>query len=195
MWQRFRGEVTLILWLSGPTGSGKTSLTNLLSNLGFGVVREEVSVELFKLFIADPWKHCESLQEALMRARHRQFQLLPSNERVVFDRSLDEDISVFCRLHHSLGYLDASSLSRLDALAEKLKADLPLPDLIIYLSVDEAILQRRIEASGHPRIIIDALEQQVLLYNEWVSGRSEAVLKVNNEQYRPEMLNAILQGM
>ena len=114
-------------------------------------------MRLFEAFAANPSRHCEAVQEALMRARHDQYQLRSDKLKVVFDRSVDEDISVFCRIHRASGYLDALSFSRLEALAAELEAELPSPDLIIYLSANETVLRQRMDVVGHPKLIVDSL--------------------------------------
>jgi deoxyadenosine/deoxycytidine kinase len=151
-------------------------------------------MRLFEAFAANPSRYCEAVQEALMRARHDQYQLRSDKLKVVFDRSVDEDISVFCRIHRASGYLDASSFSRLEALAAELEADLPSPDLIIYLSANETVLRQRMDVVGHPKLIVDSLAEQVRLYDEWISCRSESVVKIDNSNCPPAMLDAIVKG-
>ncbi len=129
-----------------------------------------------------------------MRARYAQWQRLPGERRVVFDRSVDEDIFVFCQMHHALGYLDANALSRLERLAGDLKAALPSPDLIVYLSVKEEELRRRMAIVGHPKHIVDSLDVQLSLYNQWISGRTESVVRVDNSQCRIETLVGAFGG-
>lgn len=184
----------MIIWLSGPTGSGKTSLVSILSQVGYGIVQEDAPMGLFEAFAVDPSRHCEAVQEALMRSRHQQYQLQSDKLNVVFDRSVNEDISVFCRLHRASGYLDAPAFSRLEGLAAELEADLPSPDLIIFLSANETVLRQRIGVVGHPKLIVDSLTEQVRLYDEWISCRSESVVKIDNSKCPPAMLDAILKG-
>lgn len=188
------GGFTLIIWLSGPTGSGKTSLVSAFSQLGYSVVQEDVPTRLFEAFAADPLTHCEAVQEALMRSRRDQYQLLSDKLKVVFDRSVNEDLSVFCRIHLASGYLNALSFSRLEALAAELEAELPSPDLIIYLTASESVLQQRMDVVGHPKPIVDSLAEQIRLYDEWISCRSEGVVKIDNSNCPPAVLDAILKG-
>lgn len=179
----------MIIWLSGPTGSGKTSLAAYLSELGYSAVREEAPRQLFENFASDPARHCAPLQEAIMRARHTQFSLLKDTRKVVFDRSIDEDFAVFCRMHHASGNLAPNSFSRLEDLAMELKNSMPPPDLIIYLSAKTGELVRRLTALGHPKPILDNLDEQLRLYDEWISERPENVIKVDNSKCAPETLN------
>src|SRR5688572_2757689 len=105
-------DSTMNVWLSGPTASGKTTLAKMLSELGFSVVQENLPAEAFRAFARDPASHCRELQEAIVRSRHSQWSQVVA-PRVAFDRSIDEDIHVFCEMHHRLGYLTLDELNRL----------------------------------------------------------------------------------
>ena len=76
----------------------------------------------------------------------------------------------------------------------ELEADLPSPDLIIFLSANKKVLRQRMKAVGHPKLIVDGLTEQVRLYDEWISCRSESVVKIDNSKCPPAMLDAILKG-
>jgi len=186
---------TLIIWLSGATGSGKTSTSAILAQVGCSVVREEVPPKLFQAFLSDPTKYCEELQETLMRSRYSQFQLVRDERYVIFDRSVEEDLEVFCRMHHETGYLRDDAMARLETLAAELKADLPTPDLIIYLKVNEVLLSQRMAEIGHPKLIVDSLSAQLKLYSKWVSCLKGNVLVVDNANCRPQALKTVLAGL
>ena len=96
----------MIIWISGPTGGGKTSLAHVFRKLGYGLVEGRISEASLSAFVADPFRHCSSLQEEIIRLRFDAWQKLPDTSRVVFDRSLDEDANVFCRMHHESEFLE-----------------------------------------------------------------------------------------
>jgi deoxyadenosine/deoxycytidine kinase len=98
----------------------------------------------------------------------------------VFDRSVDEDIAIFCRMHHERGLLDYSAYARLRFLAENIITDLPKPDLVIYLSPRLDVLTTRVIAVGHPRLIVDNLQRQVALYEEWFRRLDGAAVRIDN---------------
>jgi RNase adaptor protein for sRNA GlmZ degradation len=58
-----------MIWLSGPTGAGKTSVARLLRKVGYSIVEEKIPEKLFKRFAAEPTTNCEPLQRKLMQAR------------------------------------------------------------------------------------------------------------------------------
>ena len=129
-----------------------------------------------------------------MRARHSQFLASSSKRKIVFDRSVSEDFAVFCQMHRQSGRLDAAATVRLGTLAAALEADLPTPDLIIYFSVEEAVLRRRISIVGHPNLIVESLSTQLCLYDEWIASRSESVLLIDNSRCRSGLLGELLFG-
>src|SRR5882762_5789455 len=93
------------IWISGPTGAGKTSLTGIAKKCGFGVVNEQLPRAKFEAFVIDPTRYCSELQREIMHSRFNAWQALPDRSKVVFDRSIDEDINVFCRMHYESGFL------------------------------------------------------------------------------------------
>lgn len=170
----------MIVWISGPTGSGKSTLAGLMGGAGYRVIREELPRDLFDSFRRDPARHCASLQEAIILSRAAQWRRAAGRKNLVFDRSVDEDIDIFCRMHHERGLLDHGAYARLRFLAESIIAELPKPGLIIYLSPRLDVLTTRVLADGHPDLITDNLQRQVALYEEWFCGRSEAAIRIDN---------------
>lgn len=184
----------MIIWISGPTGSGKSTLAGNLGGLGYDIVREELPPDLFRAFRADPAKHCASLQEAIMLSRLAQWKRVAGRANVAFDRSVDEDINVFCRMHHERGLLNFAAYARLRSFAEGLIAELPRPDLIAFLSPPIDVLRARMQSIGHPEMIIDGLARQVALYEEWVGGRQESIIRIDNSACSTGALESFFAG-
>jgi deoxyadenosine/deoxycytidine kinase len=170
----------MIVWISGPTGSGKSTLARLVGRLGYKLIREDLPPDLFRAFREDPARHCASLQEAIMLSRLAQWKRAANEKKIAFDRSVDEDIDVFCRMHHERGLLDYAAHARLRVLAEEVIAEIPKPDLIAFLSPPVAVLKARMQRDGHPDTIIESLERQVAIYEEWIGKRREAVIRIDN---------------
>jgi deoxyadenosine/deoxycytidine kinase len=173
-------DCLLIIWISGPTGSGKSTLAGLMGGTGYRVIREELPRDLFQAFRRDPERHCASLQEAIILSRATQWRIAAGRKNVVFDRSVDEDIDIFCRMHHERGFLDYSAYARLRFLAENIIAELPKPDLIIYLSPRLDVLTTRVLDAGHPQFIADNLQRQVALYEEWFRRQNGSAIRIDN---------------
>ena len=59
---------------------------------------------------------------------------------IVFDRSIDEDIEVFCNMHKRAGLLTPHQFDALAQLGATLQAQIPAPDLIVYVTADYEVL-------------------------------------------------------
>ncbi|MGC9948104.1 MAG: deoxynucleoside kinase [Bryobacteraceae bacterium] len=108
----------------------------------------------FKHLHAIPAKGFEPLQRYLMHARADAWKRTMGSPSVVFDRSIDEDIEVFCNMHKRAGLLTPHRFDVLAQLAATLQAQIPAPDLIVYVTADYEGLLRRIRSATAPPAII-----------------------------------------
>lgn len=182
----------MIIWLSGPTGGGKTSIAQLLREYGFSIVEEALPTDLFQSFAVDPIANCEALQRRLMTARLEGWRAVASNTRVAFDRSIDEDVEVFCRMHRGAGYLTQLQFDALGRFADELQQQIPNPDLIAFITADAGTLRYRLRAGGAPQPIVENLETQVLLYSQWLQNRPEQVLRLDTTKLAARTIDQLL---
>ncbi len=182
----------MIIWLSGPTGAGKSTLASALESRGWAVVREVIDPKAFAEFTNDPVANCEAFQESVMRSRASQWEMVRRTEDVLFDRSIEEDFHVFCRMHASNGLLSETALSKLAAVSTELSARVPQPDLILYLDPGAQVLEGRV-ALAHPAVITESLELQLSLYESWIKGRKGDVLRLNNANCTPSTMASFLE--
>jgi hypothetical protein len=117
-----------------------------------------------------------------MRSRFDGWQRVSGSPRVFFDRSIDEDARVFCRMHRELNLLNSLQFERLQELARELQQRMPAPDLIIFLSPNAHILEQRVTRASHPPLIVSNLNRQVCLYTDWLATRTEDILKLDNSE-------------
>ena len=169
----------MMIWLSGPTGAGKTSLARSLRASGYSIVAEDVPEELFRAFISEPAVHCEPLQRHIMQARYDGWRKVSDLPRIAFDRSIDEDIEVFCKMHRRAGLLTAEQFDRLAQYGKNLQAQIPEPDLTIFVTSDQNVLRRRMQNLAGPALIVDNLKEQISLYAEWLQNRSGEILELD----------------
>ena len=183
----------MIIWISGPTGAGKTTLARLLHASGYSIVEENVPEKLFKAFISDPNAYCASLQHEIMQARFDGWQRVSSASRVAFDRSIDEDIEVFCQMHWQHGRLSRDQLEALADFGRSLQKQMPEPDLILFITSDQEVLLRRIEDLTRPRLILDSLRDQISLYAEWIQNRRGEIAEIDTSRLSEETLTQFLK--
>ena len=185
----------MLIWISGPTGSGKTSLSELFRKCGYSVVIEKLPETQFAAFQADPARHCAALQEQIIRSRFESWKRLINSPRIVFDRSIDEDINVFCKMHFELGLVTESEFSELKGIANTLQRSIPEPDLILFMHPSAAVLSSRVTASSHPDVIVKALDRQLSLYSEWLQNKTAEVLILDNSKCELSTFQRIFSGV
>jgi deoxyadenosine/deoxycytidine kinase len=100
----------------------------------------------------------------------------------LFDRSIDEDAYVFCRMHHERGLLDDHQYTSLQNIAYALQNAMPGPDLVLFVNPGRRILAKRVTLASHPEPIVESLGRQVSLYAEWLRTRREDVLGLDNSR-------------
>jgi deoxyadenosine/deoxycytidine kinase len=183
----------MLIWISGPTGAGKTSLCQIFRTCGYGTVEEKVPQSTFADFKLDPIRHCAALQEQIMRSRFEAWQKLADSSRVVFDRSIDEDIHVFCRMHFELGYLTDNEFRTLKDVASQLQRAIPNPDLIVFMRPPESVLSSRVAGDGYPLPIVDNLNRQISLYGRWLETRAEEIISLDNSKCRLETIQRVFR--
>jgi deoxyadenosine/deoxycytidine kinase len=185
----------MLIWISGPTGSGKTSLSELFRKCGYDVVIEKLPETQFADFQADPAQHCAALQEQIMRSRFESWKRLIDSPRIVFDRSIDEDVNVFCQMHFELGLLTEREFSELKGIAGALQGSIPGPDLILFMRPSRAVLSSRVTASAHPEVIVKALDRQLSLYSDWLRNKTAEVLILDNSKCKLATFQKVFSGV
>jgi deoxyguanosine kinase len=185
----------MIVWLSGPTGAGKTSIARLFDAAGHSIVREYAPENLFRAFACHPVTGCEPLQRFLMQARAKAWTDVREAPNVILDRSIDEDINVFCEMHKGNGLLTEQQFGSLTQLGTTLQKGIPAPDLIVFVSAEYDVLLRRMQSAEAPPVIIQTLRTQILLYAEWLRTRTEEVLRIDTTCLTNRTLSKLISGI
>src|SRR5262245_5542492 len=133
----------MIVWVSGPTGAGKSTIARGLERIGHALVPESVPSDLVAAFSRSPTQYGEPLQRAIMLSRRDSWHLVRRERSIVFDRSVSEDVEVFCRLHYLSGRITEEQLLSLQRFAESIQTAMPEPDLILYVAASPAVLRAR----------------------------------------------------
>lgn len=137
-----------IIWIEGIIGSGKTTLTRLISRkLNYRAIYEPVNLELLEMFYKDQDRWAFAMQIDLL---HRRFALQKlgsfesiTGKGVVMDRGLPGD-RVFAKMLHTAGKIHAIEWAIYERAYTVMSNSLIPPSLIIYMDVKPEIAQGRI---------------------------------------------------
>jgi deoxyadenosine/deoxycytidine kinase len=165
--------------VSGPTGAGKSTFGNALETHGFFLIREEVDQELYNKFTNQPSRYCFELQWQIMSSRREKYQRQSVRRKMVIDRSIDEDLEVFCRLFLELGFLSHTQFYALKQEFGSQTWDIA-PDLVLFLFATPEVLSARLKQDGRDSLISDSLELQLALYEDWVASCRHHLVWIDN---------------
>lgn len=165
-----------LILIAGNIGAGKTSLTERLgARLGWRTAFESVADNPY---LADFYRDMRSwsFQLQIFFLGHRAQQYLDmarSPDSVILDRSIFEDAHIFARALHHLGNLDERDYLSYRRVFELIVANLPPPNLLIYLKAPASVLLERIRRRG--RSIEGGITEEYLalldtFYTDWIAS-------------------------
>ncbi|MEW6509664.1 MAG: deoxynucleoside kinase [Bacteroidota bacterium] len=162
------------LAVAGNIGSGKSSLTNLLSK-HFGWTPYFESVEdnpYLSDFYADMKRWSFNLQVYFLSNRFRSHKTISEGpSSVILDRVIYEDAEIFARNLYEIGNMEERDYENYVALYEVMTEYLRPPDLLIYLRANVDTLLRQISLRGRDfeqSIRREYLEQLNRHYEAWI---------------------------
>ena len=179
-----------LIVLAGNIGSGKTSLTQLLSqHYCWQASFESVDNNPYLAdFYADMRTWAFHLQMYFLGNRAQEVEtLLSSDQSAIMDRSIYEDAHIFVRALHDLNNLSDRDYQAYFKLYELVLRQLPKPSLLIRLVAPVETLVERIQQRA--RSIEDTIDPDYLrlldsYYHQWSMEYAESpVLTINSQLY------------
>jgi deoxyadenosine/deoxycytidine kinase len=164
-----------IILVAGNIGSGKTSLTERLADrLGWRSAFESVGDNPYLPdFYADMRSWSFHLQVFFLGHRAQQYlDLAAAAQSAILDRSIYEDAYIFARALHHLGNLSERDYFSYRRVFDLVVANLPPPDLLIYLRAPVPVLIARIQRRGRAiesGISADYLGLLDSFYKDWMA--------------------------
>jgi deoxyadenosine/deoxycytidine kinase len=202
--RRHGPERKLFVAVAGNIGSGKSSLTRLLSQ-EFGWKPYYESVEdnpYLHDFYADMKRWSFNLQVYFLSNRFRSHKAISEGPTsVVLDRIIYEDAEIFARNLFEIGNMHERDYKNYVALYEVMTEYLRAPDLLIYLRASVDTLLKQIGLRGRDfeqSIRREYLEQLNVHYEAWIKRyKPGPLLVVESDRLdfvnRPEDLAAVVR--
>lgn len=164
----------IFLAVAGNIGSGKSSLTNMLSK-HFGWMPYFESVEdnpYLSDFYGDMKRWSFNLQVYFLSNRFRSHKSITEGPgSVILDRAIYEDAEIFARNLYEIGNMEQRDYENYVSLYQVMTEYLRAPDLLIYLRANTATLVRQITLRGRDfeqSITREYLEQLNNHYESWI---------------------------
>jgi deoxyadenosine/deoxycytidine kinase len=170
--------------IAGNIGSGKTTLTALLSkHYSWEAHYEDVDTNPYlNNFYEDMQRWSFNLQVYFLNSRFRQVvEIRKSGKTVIQDRTIYEDAYIFAPNLHSMGLMSSRDFSNYSSLFELMSSFIKPPDLLIYLKASVPTLVSQIQKRGRDyenAIRLDYLKRLNEAYEEWIKGYKHGKLLI-----------------
>lgn len=162
--------------IAGNIGSGKTTLTRLLSkNFKWEAHFEDVDTNPYlNSFYEDMQRWSFNLQIYFLNSRFRQIlQIREGTKTVVQDRTIYEDAYIFAPNLHYMNLMTTRDFENYISLFELMSSLVQPPDLLIYLRASVPTLVSQIQKRGRDyeeAIRLDYLKRLNERYESWVQN-------------------------
>lgn len=169
-------ERNLHIGIAGNIGSGKTSLTTLLSkHYKWEAYYESVDNNPYlDDFYQDMQRWSFNLQIYFLNSRFRQvLEIRNSGKTIVQDRTIYEDAHIFAPNLHDMGLMDTRDYQNYVSLFNLMTSLIKPPDLLIYLKSSVSTLVKQIQKRGRDyetKISIDYLKNLNERYDKWIEN-------------------------
>lgn len=170
--------------VAGNIGSGKTTLTNMLSNhYGWRPHFEAVDDNPYLAdFYNDMQRWSFNLQIYFLNTRFKDVvEILKSEETVIQDRTIYEDACIFAKNLHKMGLMSTRDFENYNSLFSLMLSLVKPPDLLIYLRSSVPNLVNHIQKRGREYeagIRLDYLQGLNTLYEKWIENYKDGKLLI-----------------
>ena len=161
--------------IAGNIGSGKTSLTEILSKR-FGITAhyEDIDNPYIGDFYKDMNRWSFNLQVYFLGSRIKQSrEALSLSGDLIQDRTIYEDAYIFADNLHEMGLMSSRDFNTYMKIFDLSANLIPTPDLLIYLRGGVPTLVSQILKRGRSyemNIDLDYLERLNNRYNDWIDN-------------------------
>lgn len=192
--------------IAGNIGSGKTTLTRLLSeHFKWDAHYEDIEQNPYlNDFYNDMQRWSFNLQIYYLTNRFTQItEIKQSNRNVIQDRTIYEDAYIFAPNLHAMGLMTTRDFENYFSLFNLIESFIAPPDLLIYLRASVPKLVEHIQARGRDyeeSIRLDYLKRLNERYEAWISTYDRGkmlIVDVDNNAFHssPEDLGTIVNAI
>jgi len=188
--------------IAGNIGSGKTTLTRLLSkHFNWKPNYEDVENNPYlHSFYEDMQRWSFNLQVYFLNSRFRQVvEIRQGSKNVIQDRTIYEDAYIFAPNLHSMNLMSTRDFQNYISLFELMSSFIQAPDLLIYLRATVPTLVSQIQNRGRDyeeSIRLDYLKLLNERYENWINGYKSGkllIIDVDNMDFtKPEDLSIVI---
>ncbi len=170
--------------VAGNIGSGKTTLTRLLSRHYDWEPHYEVLDDnpYIRDFYEDMHRWSFNLQIYFLNSRFNAIQRMRQMSRsVIQDRTIYEDAYIFAPNLHAMGLMSTRDFDTYQSLFASVKSMLQPPDILVYLRAGIPALVNQIQKRGRDyedSIRLDYLKRLNERYEAWISTYREGKLLI-----------------
>jgi deoxyadenosine/deoxycytidine kinase len=189
--------------VAGNIGSGKTTLTKLLSkHYKWKPHYEDVENNPYlNSFYEDMQRWSFNLQVYFLNSRFRQvIDIHKSGKNVIQDRTIYEDAYIFAPNLHSMNLMSTRDFENYISLFELMSSFIKAPDLLIYLRANIPTLVEQIQSRGREyeeSIRLDYLKLLNNRYENWITKYTLGkllIIDVDNLDFKkPEDLSIVIE--
>uniref|UniRef100_A0A7V3RFL7 Deoxynucleoside kinase n=1 Tax=Mesoaciditoga lauensis TaxID=1495039 RepID=A0A7V3RFL7_9BACT len=175
----------MIIGVCGNIGAGKSTIIEILEKeAGYVPVYETVEENPY---LADFYKDMKKWAfHSQLFFLIKRFDFLkrvdPLGGFILEDRTIDEDVEIFARNLHEMGYISDKDWNTYIELFKTFSDHLPKPSGLIYLNASLETLKEHVKRRGRTfenKISDDYLERLNALYSRWISNTTTPVLKID----------------
>lgn len=189
--------------IAGNIGSGKTTLTGMLSQ-HYGWTPKFESVD-FNPYLSDFYEDMErwsfNLQIYFLNKRFKDVvDISKNNEVIIQDRTIYEDARIFAPNLHAMGLMSTRDFENYSDLFDLMMSLVKAPDLLIYLQSSIPNLVSQIQKRGREyekSIRIDYITGLNERYETWIKDYKDKLLIIDADRYkfgnRPEDFEAVTE--
>ena len=198
--------------VAGNIGSGKTTLTRMLSKRYGWIPRYEPADNNPYLadFYADMPRWSFNLQIYFLNKRFKEVvEISKSSDTIIQDRTIFEDAKIFAPNLHKMGMMSDRDFENYTDLFDLMISLVKLPDLMIYIKSTIPNLVSQIQKRGREfekSIRIDYLQGLNNRYEEWISNYKGPLMVIDGDtckfgnnphdfQQITDMIDAQLYGL